>query len=124
MVQPKYVVVAVDDDPRVRESIQSLLESAGYAVRLFASAEEFLESGALGRSHCVIADVRLPGIDGIELQHRIRSVGTRSAVIFITAHDDEDVRKQALAGGAVAFMVKPFDGVELLETIELAVDGR
>jgi FixJ family two-component response regulator len=114
-------VVGVDDDLRVRESIESLVESAGYAPLVFSSAEQFLQSGALARAACVIADVRMPGIDGIEMQRRIRRERPQLAVIFISAHGDEHVRQQAMAGGAVDFLGKPFDADELLVAIEQAL---
>jgi FixJ family two-component response regulator len=121
MPQSTPVVAAVDDDRRIRESVQSVLESAGYEAVTFESAEAFLDSGALANVACVLADVRLPGIDGIELQRRIRSYRPTLPVIFMTAHDDDDIRQRALRDGAVAFMVKPFDGGELLELIARAV---
>jgi FixJ family two-component response regulator len=123
MSPPKHLVAAVDDDRRVRESIQSVLESAGYEAVLFASAEEFLESGVLSRTTCVIADVRLPGLHGLELQRRIRQQRAQMPVIFITAHDDDDIRQQALRDGAADFMVKPFDAATLLENVERVVNG-
>ena len=114
----KPVVVAVDDDDRVRASIQSVLESAGYEAVVFASAEAFLESGVLRQATCLLADVRLPGMDGLELQRRIRRARPQLPIIFITAHDDEHIRQQALRDGAVDFLVKPFDAAQLLENIE------
>jgi FixJ family two-component response regulator len=120
MMQSTYVVVAVDDDRRVRESVQSVLESAGYETETFASAEAFLDSRAIARARCVILDVRLPGMDGLELQRQIRNERPMLPVIFVTAHDEDDTREQALGGGAVAFMVKPFDAAELIERIENA----
>jgi FixJ family two-component response regulator len=120
MPQSTLLVAAVDDDRRVRESVQSVLESAGYEAVTFDSAEAFLDSGVLARVMCVLADVRLPGIDGIELQRRIRSARSALPVIFMTAHDDDDIRQRALRDGAVAFMVKPFDGGELLEHVARA----
>ena len=117
MPQSTLLVAAVDDDRRVRESVQSVLESAGFEAVTFDSAEAFLDSGVLARVMCVLADVRLPGIDGIELQRRIRSARSGLPVIFMTAHDDDDIRQRALRDGAVAFMVKPFDAGELLEHI-------
>ena len=114
------VIATVDDDRRVRESVRSVLESAGYEAVTFESAETFLLSGALSRVTCVIADVRLPGMDGTELQRRIRAERHQLPVILITAHDDDDVRRQALREGAVAFLVKPFDGGDLLEHIARA----
>jgi len=117
MPQSNLLVAIVDDDRRVRESVQSVLESAGYDVVTFESAEAFLESGVLSSVTCVIADVRLPGIDGTELQRRTRRERRQLPVILITAHDDDDVRRHALQDGAVAFLVKPFDGGDLLEHI-------
>lgn len=114
------IIAAVDDDGRVRASLQSVLESAGYVAAIFESAEAFLASGALSSVMCVIADVRLPGMDGTELQKRIRREQRELPVILISAHDDDDVRQQALRDGAVAFLVKPFDGGDLLEHIARA----
>ena len=116
--QSKPVVAAVDDDDRVRASIQSVLESAGYEAVVFASAEAFLESGVLRQATCLLADVRLPGMDGLELQRRIRRARPQLPIIFITAHDDEHIRQQALQDGAVDFLVKPFDAAQLLDSIE------
>jgi FixJ family two-component response regulator len=121
MPLPTLVVAAVDDDRRVRESVQSVLESAGYEAVTFDSAEAFLDSKDLAGVICVLADVRLPGIDGLELQRRIRGERPTLPVIFMTAHDDDDIRQRALRDGAIAFMVKPFDGGELLEHIARAV---
>jgi FixJ family two-component response regulator len=120
MAQRKHLVAAVDDDRRVRESIQSVLESAGYDAALFGSAEEFLESGVLVRTVCVIADVRLPDLQGLELQRRIRQQDAQMPVIFITAHDEDDIRREALRDGAIDVMVKPFDAGQLLEHIDQA----
>jgi FixJ family two-component response regulator len=114
MLQSTLVVATVDDDLRVRDSLRSVLESAGYGAVTFESAEEFLRSGALASVTCVIADVRLPGMDGTELQRRIRRERRQLPVIFITAHDDDDVRRQAMRDGAAAFLAKPFDGGDLL----------
>ena len=120
MPQSNPIVAAVDDDRRVRDSVQSVLESAGYDARAFESGEAFLDSGILSEVACVIADVRLPGIDGIELQSRIRHELPELPIVFVTAHDDDDVRRRAMRDGAIAFMLKPFDGGELLEHIARA----
>jgi FixJ family two-component response regulator len=117
----KPIVIGVDDDLRVRESIESLVESAGYAPLVFASAEDFLQSGTLAGATCVIADVRMPGMDGIELQRRIRRERPRLPVIFISAHYEDDVRQQALDGGAIEFLYKPFDADDLLGAIDHAL---
>ncbi len=114
------VVVAVDDDFRVRESIESLVESAGYSLQLFSSAEEFLDSGKLAVAACVITDVRMPGIDGLELQRRIRRERPTLPVIFISAHNAPESRQTALNEGAVDFLYKPFDAGALLDKIRAA----
>jgi FixJ family two-component response regulator len=110
--------VAVDDDFRVRESIESLFESAGYAPAVFSSAEEFLNSGLLASAACVITDVRMPGMGGIELQRRIRTQRSGLPVIFISAHVNAETRQAALREGACEFLYKPFDAVELLRVVQ------
>ena len=116
-----HIVVAVDDDFRVRESLESLVESAGYEPVVFSSAEEFLQSGTLTTATCVITDVRMPGMDGIELQRRIRLVRPELPVIFISAHNSTETRQRALDEGAVNFLYKPFDGAHLLAAIQAAL---
>jgi FixJ family two-component response regulator len=121
----KQVVVGVDDDFRVRESIERLVESAGYAHLVFSSAEEFLQSGTIAIANCMITDVRMTGMDGIELQRRVRLERPDLPVIFISAHQDDEARKRALDEGATRFLYKPFDGAELLRIIEAALkDAR
>ncbi len=115
------IVAAVDDDFRVRESITSLLESAGYAPVAFSSAEEFLQSGTLAVATCVISDVRMPGMDGIELQRRIRLQRPALPVILISAHYNAEVRQTAIDEGAVDVLYKPFDAAALLKIIESAL---
>lgn len=115
------VVVAVDDDFRVRESIESLVESVGYSPQAFSSAEEFLRSGSLAVAACVITDVRMPGMDGIELQRRIRLERPTLPVIFISAHDNPTTREMALNEGAVNFLHKPFKAADLLGKIRAAL---
>jgi len=116
-----YIVAAVDDDYRVRESIESLVASAGHIPLVFASGEEFLESGAPSSAVCLITDVRMPGIDGLELQRRVRLQYPRLPVILITAHYDTEIRQCALKQGAAGFLYKPFDAADLLGAIELAL---
>lgn len=119
--QAKRAVAVVDDDSRIRESIESLLDSAGYSASLFQSAEEFLQSAAITETICLITDVRMPGMDGLELQRRVRLKRPRLPVIFISAHYDDDVRQRALDQGAIGFLYKPFDAADLLSTIEPAL---
>src|SRR5580700_4795727 len=111
------IVAAVDDDFRVRESIKSLLESAGYLPFVFSSAEEFLQSGTLATATCVISDVRMPGMDGIELQRRIRLERPTLPVILISALYNAEVRQTAIDEGAVDVLFKPFDAADLLKTM-------
>jgi FixJ family two-component response regulator len=119
----KHIVVGVDDDFRVRESIESLVESAGYTAFVFSSAEAFLKSGSLADAICLVTDVRMPGMDGIELQRRIRLERPELPVIFVSAHYDDRTRKRALDGGAVRFLYKPFDAAELLGAIQAALSN-
>jgi FixJ family two-component response regulator len=117
------VVAAVDDDFRVRESIASLLESAGYAPLVFSCAEEFLGSGTLGAASCVITDVRMPGMNGIELQRRIRLERPTLPVILISARQDPEIRQTAIKEGAVDVLYKPFDPTHLLKIVQSAVSS-
>jgi FixJ family two-component response regulator len=112
------VVAAVDDDFRVRESMQSLLESAGYEPLIFSSAEAFLQSGVLAAAACVITDVRMPGMDGIELQRRIRLERPTLPVILISASRNAEVRQTAIDEGAIDVLYKPFDATDLLRIIQ------
>jgi FixJ family two-component response regulator len=116
-------VGVVDDDFRVRESIVRLAESAGYVALVFSSAEALLQSGILAETTCLISDVRMPGMDGLELQRRIRIDFPRLPIIFLSAYSDDEVRRRALDGGAVDCMYKPFDGGDLLRAIERAIES-
>jgi FixJ family two-component response regulator len=118
----ELTVVVIDDDFRVGESVGSLVESAGYIPRVFLSAEEFLESGALGQAGCIITDVRMPGMDGLELQRRLRAERPALPVIFITAHFDDEARRRAFEGGALEFLYKPFNAADLMHAIDRASD--
>jgi FixJ family two-component response regulator len=118
---PKPVVVVVDDDPRVRESLESLIESSGLTARVFSHAEDFLRGGHLAATNCLITDVRMPGMDGLELQRRVRLVRPELPIIFITAHHDDQVERSALAEGAAFFIRKPFDAGELLRATRTAL---
>lgn len=117
------VVAAVDDDFRVRESIESLLSSAGFTPWIFASAEDFLESGTAASAACLITDVRMPGIDGLELQRRVGLDHPGLPVIFVSAHYDDETQRRAMGQGAAAFLYKPFDAADLLGAIERALRG-
>ena len=120
----RHIVAAVDDDRRVRESIESLMESAGYAPVMFSSAEEFLRSESLAEASCVVTDVRMPGMDGFEVQRRIRLERPRLPVILISGRYSAETRERALKEGAVEFLCKPFDALGLLEIIHTALTNN
>ena len=116
------VVSIVDDDDLMRSALQGLLKAAGLAARTFASAEEFLESGQQHDTACLIADIRMSGMSGLDLQATLNAQQIRIPTIFITAHGDERLRMQALRSGAVEFLAKPFDHELLLETVQAALE--
>src|ERR1700747_3736783 len=123
-IQGKTNLVAiVDDDDLMRSALQGLLKTVGLPAYAFASAEEFLNSGQQQRIGCLIADIRMPGISGLELQARLNAENCRIPTIFITAHGDEKMRLQALRAGAVEFLAKPFDDEALLESIRVALQS-
>ena len=115
------LISVVDDDDSVRESLGGLIRSVGFAVKVFASAEEFLNSDHLRNTHCLILDVRMPGMNGLELQRQLAASDRKIPVIFITAHGDEEVRSRALNGGAVDYLLKPFSEEALLNAIDAAL---
>src|ERR1700679_4076682 len=119
--QNKFVAL-VDDDDLVRTAIQGLRESVGLPARAYASGEEFLDSGQQHQTACLIADIRMPGMSGLDLQARLNAERCPIPTIFITAHGDEAMRLQAMRGGAVKFLVKPFDCAILLESVRVALD--
>jgi FixJ family two-component response regulator len=117
------VVSIVDDDDSMRCALQGLLKAVGLPARAFASAEEFLDSGQQYDTACLIADIRMSGMSGLELQARLNADRVRIPTIFITAHGDERMRMQALRAGAVEFMAKPFDDEALLESVRAALES-
>jgi FixJ family two-component response regulator len=117
------VVSIVDDDDLVRTALQGLLKAVGLPARAFASAEAFLESGHQHDTACLIADIRMSGMSGLELQAKLNAERIRIPTIFITAHGDERLRMQALRAGAVEFLAKPFDNKALLESVQAALDN-
>jgi len=115
------LISVVDDDDSVRESLRGLIRSVGFAVKVFASAEEFLNSDHLRNTNCLILDVRMPGMNGLELQRQLAATDRKIPVIFITAHGDDEVRSRALNGGAVDYLLKPFSEEALLNAIDAAL---
>jgi FixJ family two-component response regulator len=117
------MVAIVDDDDLMRSALQGLLKSAGLSTKAFASAEEFLKSGQQDQVGCLVADIRMPGMSGLELQAKLNADHCRIPTIFITAHGDEKMRMQALRAGAVEFMAKPFDDEALLDSVRAALES-
>jgi FixJ family two-component response regulator len=111
------VISIVDDDSSVRRALGRLLRTAGYRVEVFASAGEFLDSGPVGRISCLILDVRLEGMTGLDLQERLAAERADFPIIFITAHDDAPTRLLVQQAGAAAYLPKPFDGAALLAAV-------
>jgi len=118
-------VSIVDDDESVREAINSLLRSVGLLAQVFASAEEFLNSGYQHHADCLILDVRMPGMNGLQLQEQLVSVECDIPIIFITAHvSDTQARSRALQSGAVDFLIKPFSEEALLNDVYTALRSK
>jgi FixJ family two-component response regulator len=115
------IIAVVDDDQSVRQALEGLLRSAGLCVAAFASAEEFLRSADLGATACLILDLQMPGMSGLDLQQRLVRGGHRMPIVVLTAHGDDEARARAIGAGAAAFMPKPFDGDLLLKAVEAAV---
>jgi FixJ family two-component response regulator len=118
-------VAVVDDDISVRESLESLIRSAGMGVRVFTSAEEFLNSAHPRKADCLVLDVRLPGMSGIELHHHLVALNRKVPVIFITAHASDDrARLEARSDWTVAYLTKPFSEDELLDAVHAALKWK
>ena len=115
------VISIVDDDPSIRVATRNLVRSLGYGAQTFASAIEFLQSPHVNDTSCVITDIQMPGMSGVELQSALISQACQVPIIFITAFPEESIRARALAAGAVGFLSKPFDDSVLIECIDLAL---
>jgi len=115
------MISIVDDDRAVREATRGLVRSLGYNALAFASAEEFLGSALLNKTSCLITDLQMPGLSGIDLQDRLIADGHRMPIIFITAYPEESVRVRAMKSGAVCFMSKPYSDENLIGCIERAL---
>jgi FixJ family two-component response regulator len=116
------MISVIDDDASVRAATNNLLGSHGFPVQTFASAEEFLQSAQLNDSACVIADVQMPAMSGLDLLMHMRTLGYKAPFIFITAFPDESVRARALKAGAIGFLAKPFAGPALIDCVETALN--
>ena len=116
------MISIVDDDDSVRTALKSLIDSVGFRAEVFGSGEEFLKSPCLAQTDCLIADVRMPGMSGLELQERLHDAGSSVPIVFISAHDDKEARARGLRGGAIAFLQKPFSEDSLLGAISAGLD--
>ena len=117
----RRVVSVVDDSESVRESLPDLLEQSGFAVQAFLSAEEFLDSGAVDCTSCLILDIGLPGMSGPDLQQELKRLGKVIPIVFITAQDDTSLSSHLVQQGAVACLFKPFTDTALLDAIDIAL---
>ena len=122
MTNDKFIVMIVDDDESVRRAARRLIKSYGFPVETCASADDFLASGRLSETACLLLDVQMPGLNGLELQSRLVAAGGHQVpIIFITAFNDENARAQALKAGALCYLVKPFEEADLLNSINIAL---
>ena len=115
------VVSIIDDDESVRFSIAALVRSLGHIAYAFASAEDFLASSEASATDCLVTDIQMPGMSGIELQKTLATTGNRVPVIFVTAFPEDRISQQVLAGGAIGLLSKPYDGDTLVSFIETAL---
>lgn len=121
------VISIIDDDNTARRAMTNLIRSLGYVVAAFPSAEAFLQSGRLDDTDCLITDLQMPGLSGVDLQDALLARGNKTPVIFVTAFGEERVRRQALDAGAIAFLSKPFEEESLIAHIQCALqcsDGK
>jgi FixJ family two-component response regulator len=122
MPEPRGIVFVVDDDVSVREAVDLLLECAGWSVEVFTTAEEFLSRPSVDAPSCLILDVALPDLSGLELQQRMAASGQDMPTVFITGHGDIATTVQAMKAGAIEFLTKPFVDEDLLNAVELAIE--
>ena len=120
--QSSGFIAIVDDDRSVQIALQDLIESEGLSTLCFGSAEQFLDSEARHDASCLIADIRMPGMSGLELQAKLKTEGFAIPIIFITAHGDAEMRIRAIHDGALEFLSKPFDDAVLLEIVHTALE--
>jgi FixJ family two-component response regulator len=121
-VHSPQLIAIVDDDQSVQSALKDLMESAGLSAQCFGSAEEFLGSDRRDKAACLVADVRMPGMSGLELQAKLKADESSIPIIFISAHGDARMKMQAMAAGAVEFLSKPFDDEVLLNKVRAALE--
>jgi len=116
------VISIVDDDESVRQALKSLIDSVGFRAEVFRSGEEFLNSPIVSQTDCLITDVRMPGMSGLELQQQLIAAGASIPIVFISAHEDREARARGLRAGAIDFLQKPFSEDSLLGAISASLD--
>jgi len=121
LIRDPPVICIIDDDPWARSGLEELVLALGFPARTFESAEQFVQADVIPDAKCVITDVEMPGLSGLDLQSRLRGAGHRTPVIFVTAYPNENYRARAFAGGAVGFLTKPFDDRLLIDCLERAM---
>src|SRR5215469_1170336 len=121
MAQPRAIVFVVDDDASVRESLRGLIRSIGLEVQTFTSAKEFLAARRVDGPSCLVLDITLPDLNGLELQRQMGEIGLEIPIIFVTGHGDIPTSVRAMKNGAVEFLTKPLDGKNLLDAIQVAI---
>ena len=121
--QTSKLIAIIDDNESMRDSLSDLIESGGFEAKCFGSAKAFLESDSHGRAACLIVDIRMPKMSGLELQARLKQEGCNVPIIFITAYDNAEIRAQAMKEGAVEFLAKPFDYQLLLKMLRRTLDS-
>jgi FixJ family two-component response regulator len=120
-LQQELLISIIDDNESVRIATRSLVRSLGFAAHAFASAEDFLTSDSVNKSSCIITDIQMPGLSGVDLQRRLIDQGNNTSIIFITAFPDDAIRERVLEAGAVCLLTKPCDGQSLVRCIEIAL---
>ena len=123
MIEPDAIVFVVDDDPSIREALEGLVQSAGLDVQTFASAQEFLSSKPPDMPACLVLDVQMPGLSGLDLQHELAAAGILLPIIFVSGFGDIPTVVQAMKAGAVEFFTKPIRPQNLLDAIRRAIEG-
>jgi FixJ family two-component response regulator len=111
-------ITVIDDDPSVRQSLERLIKSLGHSVSTYGTCDAFLRSPSFEHTHCILLDVQMPGLSGLDLQKVILAMRNPTPIVFITAHREEDIKDQALAQGALGFLEKPFDEQALIDLIQ------
>jgi FixJ family two-component response regulator len=123
-ITARSLVSVVDDDESVRESLPDLLREFGFAANSFSSAEEFLSSNSIDETRCLVLDIAMPGMSGLDLQQELERSGQRIPIVFMTAHKEKAIQSRAFKQGAVSLLLKPFSDTALFEAVKAALEGK